>query len=253
MSQQVLPQYAPMVKAFDENNQEVYIPAAIASGQTRDGKDELIVGAGNMVFDPTIGDNGMWVPVSEANPLETRVRHLETLIGAIAESPAANTVQARLKTLADRLGEAVEEPDENTLLARIAQLETELTNIKNTLTDGTQKTTLTGQEGALPVTIEGVGDPGGALPVKEAIMQAFVVRKVEALTPTRLDIDPLANRRYVDLSLVEDNATGYVGNSDLTGPENGIPVTKDDGWRLYSGSDMPIYGVGGTFVIVEVA
>lgn len=145
MSQQVLPQYAPMVKAFDENNQEVYIPAAIASGQTRDGKDELIVGAGNMVFDPTIGDNGMWVPVSEANPLETRVRHLETLIGAIAESPAANTVQARLKTLADRLGEAVEEPDEYTLLARIAQLETELAAVKTTLTDGTQKTTLTGQ------------------------------------------------------------------------------------------------------------
>lgn len=118
MSQQVLPQYAPMVNV---NGTEM-IPAAAIGGQTRDGKDEIITGAGNMVFDPSIGDNGMWVPVSEANPLETRVKELEERLGAAVENPAQWTLMDRIK----RLESLFESGDAKvTLTGQIVQLSTD--------------------------------------------------------------------------------------------------------------------------------
>ena len=103
------------------------------------------------------------------------------------------------------------------------------------------------------VQIDGVtGTGGGALPVVEARISAFRPSTVEALTTTRLDTSPLPNRRYVDIILV-GAGTGYIGNSDVTGPSNGIPVTQDEGYRIYAGDDVPIYGIGGTFFVVEVA
>src|SRR5690606_29752964 len=62
MSQVVHDKYAQMVKVDSVD----LIPAAIVAAQTRDGKDELIVGAGAMVFD---SGSGMWLPVSAANRL----------------------------------------------------------------------------------------------------------------------------------------------------------------------------------------
>src|SRR5690606_28580989 len=62
MSQVVHDKYAQMVKVDDVD----LIPAAIVAAQTRDGKDELIVGAGAMVLD---SGSGMWLPVSAANRL----------------------------------------------------------------------------------------------------------------------------------------------------------------------------------------
>lgn len=142
MSQQIFNQWSPVVKAHDENNQEAYIPFAGIHAQSRDGKDEIILGASNMQWDES---SKGYLPTNKDNPLETRVRELEKLIGEITANPAANTLQDRLKVLADRLGEAVAEPSEHTLLARVRQLEQELAGIKSTLTDGTQKVTLTGQ------------------------------------------------------------------------------------------------------------
>src|SRR5690606_33537161 len=154
--------------------------------QTRDGNDEVIVGAGNMVW-----TGSMWVPVSAQNRLPVEA----TLTGSL--------------------------PSGSNLLGR--------------------------------VQIDGVtGTGGGALPVVEARISAFRPRTVEALTTTRLDTSPLPNRRYVDIILV-GAGTGYIGNSDVTGPSNGIPVTQDEGYRIYAGDDVPIYGIGGTFLVVEVA
>src|SRR5690606_30168041 len=90
MAQQVFPQWSPVVKAHNEDQQEVYIPAAIIHAQTRDGKDELIVGAANMQLDSTTGD---YLPTGAANPLEVRARALETLIEALLDRLAPLTNQ----------------------------------------------------------------------------------------------------------------------------------------------------------------
>lgn len=91
-----------------------------------------------------------------------------------------------------------------------------------------------------------------ALPTTEAKVNAFKPRQVSASLLTRLDTAPLIGRRYLDVVLV-GAGTGYIGNSDLAGDSNGIPVTSTEGYRVFAGSEMPIYGVGGTFLIVEVA
>src|SRR5690606_5359418 len=64
MAQQVFSQWVPVAKAQNEQGQEVYLPFAGIHAQTRDGKDEVIVGAGNMVW-----TGSMWVPVSTQNRL----------------------------------------------------------------------------------------------------------------------------------------------------------------------------------------
>src|SRR5690606_6624088 len=62
-------------------------------------KDEIIFGAGAMVWDPTAGDSGMWVPASAANPLEVRVRQLEAQIEELQELLEMR-LNANLSTLA---------------------------------------------------------------------------------------------------------------------------------------------------------
>lgn len=64
MAQQVFNQWVPVAKAQNEQGQEVYLPFAGIHAQTRDGKDEVFVGAGNMVW-----TGSMWVPVSAQNRL----------------------------------------------------------------------------------------------------------------------------------------------------------------------------------------
>lgn len=64
MAQQVFNQWVPVAKAQNEQGQEVYLPFAGIHAQTRDGRDEIIVGAGNMVW-----TGSMWVPVSAQNRL----------------------------------------------------------------------------------------------------------------------------------------------------------------------------------------
>jgi len=61
MAQQVFSQFWPLGQSSPTES----IPGA-AILQTRDGKDEPITLAGNMVFDST---SGLWVPVSQANRL----------------------------------------------------------------------------------------------------------------------------------------------------------------------------------------
>lgn len=60
------------------------IPGA-AILQERDGKDEPITPIGHMVFDPTKGEGGLWVPVDQSNPLEVRVRQLESKIDELID------------------------------------------------------------------------------------------------------------------------------------------------------------------------
>src|SRR5690625_852577 len=80
---------------IDENT---LISAGIIDMQTRDGVDEAIVGAGAMVFDPSIGDDGMWVPVSQANPLHTKAHDTDQALQQLK--------QALGQTLAVEFGEA---------------------------------------------------------------------------------------------------------------------------------------------------
>lgn len=96
MAQQVFSQWHPIAKALDEENNEVYIPFAGIHAQTRDGKDEVIFGAGAMVWDPDAGENGMWVPVDAANPLEVRVRELETELQQLRQLLQSGDVKVAL-------------------------------------------------------------------------------------------------------------------------------------------------------------
>jgi len=64
VAQQVFNQWLPVAKTQNEQGQEVYLPFAGIHMQTRDGNDEVIVGAGNMVW-----TGSMWVPVSTQNRL----------------------------------------------------------------------------------------------------------------------------------------------------------------------------------------
>src|SRR5690606_3420284 len=99
MAQQVFPQWSPVVKAHNEDQQEVYIPAAIIHAQTRDGKDELIVGAANMQFDPETGD---YLPTHAGNPVEVRARALETLLQALGKEETLALVKAALDVLVSK-------------------------------------------------------------------------------------------------------------------------------------------------------
>src|SRR5690606_36983387 len=116
-------------KALDEENNEVYIPFAGIHAQTRDGKDEVIFGAGAMVWDPDAGDDGMWVPVDAANPMEVRVRQLEAQIAALQQF-----LEARLNTdLSTRASEQT-----------LVQARDALSALAGTVDAGAQKVTLTG-------------------------------------------------------------------------------------------------------------
>src|SRR5690606_11549509 len=97
MAQQVFPQWSPVVKAHNEDQQEVYIPVAIIHAQTRDGKDELIVGAANMQKDDV---TGLYLPTDKDFPLEARVRHLEALIGKLDASKQTDPDAASATLLA---------------------------------------------------------------------------------------------------------------------------------------------------------
>lgn len=135
MAQQVFDKSWPLGK----NGASELIPGG-AILQTRDGKDEPITLSASF----QLGEGGLFLPTDKDNPLETRVRELEKLIGEIAANPTPNTLQARLKELADRLGEAVASPNEHTLLARLKAVEEELEAVKDALTSGDAKVTLTG-------------------------------------------------------------------------------------------------------------
>lgn len=136
MAQQIFDKHWPLGK----NGANELIPGA-AILQTRDGKDEPITLAANF----QTSESGLFLPTGKDNPLETRVRELERLIGEIAATPTPNTLQARLKEIADRLGEAVASPNEHTLLARLKAVEEELEAVKDALTSGDAKVTLTGR------------------------------------------------------------------------------------------------------------
>lgn len=156
MSQVVHGKFAQLVKVSEEE----MIPAAIIDAQTRDDKDELIMGAGNMVFDPSIGDNGLWVPVSKDNPLEARVRHLEALIGKLDDAKETNPDAASAALLPLLRGLLATLATESTLgdvksaltsLVGAAATESTLDDVKTaaetlagTVADGAQKVTLTG-------------------------------------------------------------------------------------------------------------
>src|SRR5690606_17631495 len=100
MAQQVFPQWSPVVKAHNEDQQEVYIPAAIIHAQTRDGKDELIVGAANMQFDPETGD---YLPTHAGNPVEVRARALETLLQTLGKEETLAQSVDKLNSILSRL------------------------------------------------------------------------------------------------------------------------------------------------------
>lgn len=90
MAQQVFNQWLPVAKAQNEQGQEVYLPFAGIHMQTRDGNDEVIVGAGNMVW-----TGSMWVPVSAQNRLPVEA----TLSGQIVDSDE-NAVRVKTSALA---------------------------------------------------------------------------------------------------------------------------------------------------------
>lgn len=114
MSQVVHDKYAQMVKVDDVD----LIPAAIVAAQTRDGKDELIVGAGAMVLD---SGSGMWLPVSAANRLPVEA----TITGSVVDS-VDNAVRTKMVGLSwvsfDPFGETIEVPAGAFVTAQPAQL-----------------------------------------------------------------------------------------------------------------------------------
>ena len=108
MAQQVFNQWAPVAKAHNEQGQEVYLPFAGIHAQTRDGKDEVIVGAGNMVW-----TGSMWVPVSAQNrlPVEATLSGrlppsaMEIYGPTAAQRPPANSVPVGAVYMAVNTGE----------------------------------------------------------------------------------------------------------------------------------------------------
>src|SRR5690606_11356754 len=70
---------------------------AMIHAQTRDGKDELIVGAANMQNDDV---TGLYLPTNKDFPLEARVRHLEALIGKLDASKETDPDAASATLLA---------------------------------------------------------------------------------------------------------------------------------------------------------
>ena len=149
MAQQVFPQWSPVVKAHNEDQQEVYIPAAIIHAQTRDGKDELIVGAANMQFDPETGD---YLPTHAGNPVEVRARALETLLQTLGKEETLALVKAALDVLVSK--DFATQTTLAAVLEKLADLATESTlegvksavdALAGTVDAGAQKVTLSGR------------------------------------------------------------------------------------------------------------
>lgn len=149
MAQQVFPQWSPVVKAHNEDQQEVYIPAAIIHAQTRDGKDELIVGAANMQFDPETGD---YLPTHAGNPVEVRARALETLLQTLGKEETLALVKAALDVLVSK--DFATQTTLAAVLEKLADLATESTldgvksavdALASTVDAGAQKVTLSGR------------------------------------------------------------------------------------------------------------
>lgn len=150
MAQKVFPQWSPVVKALNEDQQEVYIPAAIIHAQTRDGEDELIVGAANMQFDPETGD---YLPTHAGNPVEVRARALETLLQTLGKEETLALVKAALDVLVSK--DFATQTTLAAVLEKLADLATELTldgvksavdALAGTVDAGAQKVTLSGQK-----------------------------------------------------------------------------------------------------------
>jgi len=148
MAQQVFSQWSPVVKAHNEDQQEVYIPAAIIHAQTRDGKDELIVGAANMQFDPETGD---YLPTHAGNPVEVRARALETLLQTLGKEETLALVKAALDVLVSK--DFATQTTLAAVLEKLADLATESTldgvksavdALAGTVDAGAQKVTLSG-------------------------------------------------------------------------------------------------------------
>jgi len=140
MAQQVFPQWSPVVKAHNEDQQEVYIPAAIIHAQTRDGKDELIVGAANMQFDPETGD---YLPTHAGNPVEVRARALETLLQTLGKEETLDGVKSAVDALAGTVdagaqkvtltGHTVDMATETTLAQSVDKLNSILSRLESKL------------------------------------------------------------------------------------------------------------------------
>lgn len=207
MAQQVFPQWSPVVKAHNENQQEVYIPAAIIHAQTRDGKDELIVGAANMQKDDA---TGLYLPTNKDFPLEARVRHLEALIGKLDESKETDPDAASA-----------------TLLALLRGLLTGLNTVVGTVDNGAAKVTLTGSKTRISsAPVVGVR----TITSIAAELHAGASRKVGRTLLMVRNLDP-AVRVRVGPSTVSDR-TGFGIE-----PEAVLTLAIDPG------SDVPIYAV----------
>lgn len=93
MSQKVFDKYLPQGKASEAES----IPFVGIDMQTRDGDDEVIVGAANMQKDDV---TGLYLPTDKDFPLEARVRHLEALIGKLDASKETDPDAASATLLA---------------------------------------------------------------------------------------------------------------------------------------------------------
>lgn len=250
MAQQIFDKHWPLGK----NGANELIPGA-AILQTRDGKDEPITLSASF----QLGEGGLFLPTGKDNPLETRVRELERLIGEIAATPTPNTLQARLKEIADRLGEAVASPNEHTLLARLKAVEEELEAVKDALTSGDAKVTLTGQlpqpVDAIPVNIRGalhlmheyrdfeVPSAGGSL------WQGFGATTASSATTSALDnaIVPVDTRYVSKLFLYVENQ----GSGSLVSPSVRYFTIPEGGASHYLRTiSLPSVPVGATLDIV---
>lgn len=96
MSQQNFPQKTPTMQV----NESQAIPAAVVHAQTREGKDEAIVGAGLMLRDGGPGTD--FTEVSESNPVPVKATLTGTTVDMATETTLAQSVD-RLNSILSRL------------------------------------------------------------------------------------------------------------------------------------------------------
>src|SRR5690606_14328948 len=212
MAQQVFPQWSPVVKAHNEDQQEVYIPAAIIHAQTRDGKDELIVGAANMQFDPETGD---YLPTHAGNPVEVRARALETLLQTLGKEETLALVKSALDVLVSK--DFATQTTLAAVLEKLADLATE-----STLAQSVDKlnSILSRLEGKLDTAIfDSQGNPISAanrLPV-EATLSGQIVEHYNGAEVVRTKEIGKAYRThfFMDSEYVEVAAGAFVDDSEI--------------------------------------
>lgn len=94
-----------------------------------------------MVWDPDAGENGMWVPVNAANPMEVRVRQLEAQIAALQQF-----LEGRLNAdLADVLARLNTDLSTRASEQTLVQARDALSALAGTVDAGAQKVTLSGR------------------------------------------------------------------------------------------------------------